>query len=374
MTSGTTWHNVAAWRTRKHSLEHRRPAAAALDVVAELCGLHAQLMSSAELTLHARVDGLAPDAVERALWQDRTLVKTWSMRGTLHLLPAREYPLWQAGFGTYQHYLKPLWFRNFHITAEELDQLLAAVSESLDGRVLTRQQLADEVAKASGSDAIGDKLRESWGAYLKPASFQGRLVFGPNEGQHVRFTRPDTWLDIDVPTGRPGVVEEIALRFLATQGPATREDFARWWGVKPADGGRVFAALGDRITPLDVDGQPHWVRVEDRDDLVAAEPVRTVRLLPAFDQYVVAATRHADRLLHGGSLDRVYRPQGWLSPVLLVDGLLAGVWRHERKGKRLVVTIEPFRPVSASNRKSANAEIDRLVDLLGGQVELEWLD
>ncbi|CAL9373744.1 hypothetical protein SUDANB95_00912 [Actinosynnema sp. ALI-1.44] len=197
-----TWARVAAWRTRAHSLDVRRPAADALDVVSELCGLHAQLTSSAAATLHARVEGLPADYVERALWEDRTLVKTWCMRGTLHLLRSDEYALWQAGFGTYRHYTKPVWHRGFKITAEELQALLDGVSEALEGRVLTRAELADEVA-ARTSEHIGEKLRESWGAYLKPASFQGRLVFGPGEGQLVRFTRPDTWIEVGPPPADP---------------------------------------------------------------------------------------------------------------------------------------------------------------------------
>ena len=75
-----------AWRLRRHHLHEPAPAAAMLEVAAAICGLHAQLMSSAELTLWARVAGLEPDAVQRALWNDRSLVKTWAMRGTLHLL------------------------------------------------------------------------------------------------------------------------------------------------------------------------------------------------------------------------------------------------------------------------------------------------
>ncbi|MCC8245100.1 winged helix DNA-binding domain-containing protein [Saccharothrix luteola] len=362
-----TWRQVAAWRTRRHGLDARRPAEEASAVVSRLCGLHAQLMSSAEATLRARVDGLPDDAVERALWTDRTLVKTWSMRGTLHLLPAAEYPLWQAGFATYRHYLKPVWLRNFHITAEELTTLVDAVGEVLADRVLTRAELADEVA-ARTSAHIGEKLRESWGAYLKPASFQGRLVFGPGEGQFVRFTAPRTWLGVDL-AAREGAVEEIALRFLAQQGPATREDFARWWGVSPADGGRVFKALGDRIEPVDVEGAACWARAEDVASLREAEPVKTVRLLPAFDQYVVAATRHATHLLDGGSPEKVYRPQGWLSPVLMVDGMLAGVWSQERKGGRVAVTLEPFRSLSAAARKTVLSEVDRMA----GPTEVHWV-
>ena len=92
-----------------------------LAIASRLCGLHAQLMSSAELTVWARVEGVDRWAVRRALWEDRTLVKTWAMRGTLHLLPANELPLWHAGLSTSRRYLKPaLWQKYFGITLEEL--------------------------------------------------------------------------------------------------------------------------------------------------------------------------------------------------------------------------------------------------------------
>src|SRR6266545_3230945 len=94
------WDQVAAWRLQRHHLDRRAARSQALQVVADIAGLHAQVMSSAELTLWARVGDLEPDAVRRALWAERTLVKTWAMRGTLHLLPADELPLWQAALST----------------------------------------------------------------------------------------------------------------------------------------------------------------------------------------------------------------------------------------------------------------------------------
>ncbi|MEU4803194.1 winged helix DNA-binding domain-containing protein [Actinosynnema sp. NPDC023587] len=361
-----TWERVAAWRTRAHSLDVRRPAEDALAVVGELCGLHAQLMSSAGAALRARVDGLPPDFLERALWTDRTLVKTWSARGALHLLPAHEYALWQGGFATYRHYLKPVWLRNFGLTAEELHALLDGVAEALADRVLTRAELADEVARRT-SPHLGEKLRESWGAYLKPASFQGRLVFGPGDGRLVAFTRPDTWIEVGDAPDDP--VARIALRFFGQQGVATREEFARWWGVRPAEGGRVFTALGDRLTLVDVGGEPYWARTDLLPALREAEPVVGVRLLPAFDQYVVAATRHAAHLLDGGAPDRVYRPQGWLTPVLLVNGRMAGVWAREQRGSRTAVTVEPFRSLTPQEREAVLAEVDRSV----GSAQVTWV-
>src|ERR1041385_7809713 len=92
-----SWRRAAAWRAKRHHLVERAPAGSMLAVASRLCGLHAQVLSSAELSLWARVDQLDRGAVHRALWEDRTLVKTWAMRGTLHLLPASELPLWHAG-------------------------------------------------------------------------------------------------------------------------------------------------------------------------------------------------------------------------------------------------------------------------------------
>jgi hypothetical protein len=137
-----------AWRGRRHHLEERVSKRKALDVVGEIGGLHAQLMSSAELSLWARVDKLKRNDVEKWLWTDRRLVKTWAMRGTLHLLTSDEYPLWQTGLGTYHHYLKPAWFKAFGVTRAELDKLIASISMALDGRTLTRDELAARVSKS----------------------------------------------------------------------------------------------------------------------------------------------------------------------------------------------------------------------------------
>jgi hypothetical protein len=95
-----SWRQVMAWRVRRHHLDRRVGPERMLEVASELCGVHAQVSSSADLTLWARVEGLAPEAVRDALWKDRTLVKTWAMRGTLHLLPSAEYGMWQAALST----------------------------------------------------------------------------------------------------------------------------------------------------------------------------------------------------------------------------------------------------------------------------------
>jgi hypothetical protein len=375
MTRKLNWRRVMAWRVARHHLDERVRKAKALDVVGEIACLHAQLMSSAELALWARVDKLKRNDVEEWLWTDRRLVKTWAMRGTLHVLRSDEYPLWQAGLSTYEHYLKPAWFKAFGVTRDELDQLISAIYRALDGRTLTRDELAARVSKIAKSQALADKLRGSWGAMLKPASFQGRLCFGPNKGRNVAFARPDQWLELgDSKEVDPAVaLSEITRRFLSAYGPATREDLARWWAISPAAGGRLIAGLGEEVTPVDLDGGKYWALTETVSALAGASPTKSVRLLPGFDPYVIGSTRHAAKLMTGDFKARVHRPQGWVSPVLLVDGRIDGVWRHERKGKRVLVDIQPFAAVPKWVSRGAEQEAASLATFLGGSLELAWV-
>jgi hypothetical protein len=372
--SALAWDQVLAWRMRRQRLDERAPAGEWLDVVASLCGLHAQVMSSAELTLWARVDGISSADVQRALWEERTLVKTWAMRGTLHLLPAAELGLWQAALSTYRHFERPSWQKAFGVTAEELSTLIDAVGRELDGHCLTREELAVAVTEETGSSNLGEALRESWGALLKPACFRGQLCFAPSDGQRVRFTHPASWLGALAEVDPDAALREVTRRYLRVYGPAVREDFARWWGgASAAQAQRLIGALGDEVVSVDVEGTSLWMLASDAVDAASCEAPVGVRLLPGFDQYVVSAPRAAvGPLLAPDLRPRVYRPQGWISPVLLVDGRMAGVWRHERRGSRVVVSVEPFGRLRAGVRPAVADEAERLAGFLGGALELSW--
>jgi hypothetical protein len=367
------WKQALYWRMGRHHLVRRESPEQILAVAGRICGLHAQVMSSAELTLWARVERLQPDAVKRALWDDRSLVKLWAMRGTLHLLPAAELGMWLAGLGTYDHYLKPVWLRNFGITPEDVEELIEAVGAALDGKLRTRVELSAEVGRVTGSSAMAERLQQSWGAYLKPASYRGMLCFGPSEGQRVRFTRPGSWIPGGVQRVEPheGLCE-ITRRYLGAFAPATRDDLGRWWSVSPAQAKRMLVALGDEAVEVDVEGETYWMLAEHVAEATGANPRNTARLLPGFDQWVVGASRTASAQLDPEHKARVYRPQGWISPVLLVNGRIEGVWRHERKGRRLSVELEPFGRLPKWARGHLEREARRLGDFLGGELAVSW--
>jgi hypothetical protein len=99
----------------------------------------------------------------------------------------------------------------------------------------------------------------------------------------------------------------------------------------------------------------------------------TARLLPAFDPWVVGAARYASALLEPKRKERVYRPQGWISPVVLVNGRTVGIWKHTRKGRRLQVQIEPFGRLPAWARAQLEGETERLAAFRGGELELRWV-
>jgi len=367
-----TSESVLAWRMERQHLARRAPRDAALRVVSDIAGLHAQVASSAELTLWARVDGLQAGEVSQLLWERRALVKTWAMRGTLHLLVAAELPRYVAALSRLRprHHV-PAWLRAHGLEREQADAMLAAIAAVLHGAQLTREELAAAVAERVGDPGLADRLRGGFGDLLKPAAFTGDLCFAPSDGQRVRFTRPADWLGAWETEEPERAAADVVRTYLRAYGPAPREQFQRWFGMtSPAEAGRWLAGLGDEAVEVDVEGSRGWMLAADVAEAERAEPAGVVRLLGGFDHYVVAAPRDAEAVLAPEQRERVYRPQGWLSPVLLVDGRIAGVWAYERNGRRLDVTVEPFGRIAKDVNAAATAEAERLAAFLGGELAL----
>jgi hypothetical protein len=300
-----------------------------LAVISDVCGLHAQVQSSAQLTLWARVED--PPDVDDLLWQQGSLVKTWAQRGTLHLHRTDELPLWVGA----QAALKPRyevksWLKHFKLSQDDVTKIIEGVPEALREGPKTREELAA---------AVHEGLGRGYGDLLKPVAFRGELIYA----RDGRFALPEPF----EPMAVEEATKEVARRFLTRYGPATREDLAKWFGhPSPAQAGKWF--------PEDVVETEFGLALEaDVAPIEAAEPQGHVRLLPAFDQYVVGAPRDERAT---SAPERIYRPGGWFSPVLLVDGVMAGVWAVEDG----TVTIEPFQTVGNAVREAAEAEAARL--------------
>jgi hypothetical protein len=283
--------------------------------------------------------------------------------------------MWQAALRTSSRYRRPaFWKRTYGITLDELDRVTEAIGVALDGRVMTREELATEVGRITGSAAFRAGLAQGgWGTILKPAAFAGHLCFAPSVGQRVRFTRPDRWVKSQSPQDSKAATADLTRRFLGAYGPVTYEDLRRWWG-----GGSMatikqwIAALSEEVTEVDLAGATAWTLTAHARELRETKPAKSVSLLPAFDQYIIGVSRHAEHLLAGAPRSRVYRPQGWISPVLLVNGIMQGTWRHEIKGDRVEVAIEPFNKMPAWVSRATALEAERLSAFLDCSLDLTW--
>ena len=363
-----TWRQVAAWRLARQHLRNGDEATSLEQSASSTLGVQAQVASCAEQSLAVRLPGAVPQDVSDALWERRTLIKTWCMRGTLHLLSALDFPMFVAALETRDQWRRGPWLKYYGVTIDEVEAIIAAIDEALTGRCLTRQELADVVGAEHGP-ALRDGLLHSWGSMLKPAAFMGILCSGPSRGQNVTFQRPVDWIGPWTRVGRDEGIRWIVLRYLRAYGPATPDGFARWWG----GGRKAFASMRPELARVDVEGTAAWAMPEDLDALLATKPTRgSVRLLPGFDTYIMGC-HPRDRIVPKEHLSRVSRTAGWISPVLLVDGEATGVWSPSRAGGGVTISIEPFGDLPATVRRRAAKEARRLEPCLGpiGEVRFE---
>ncbi len=367
-----TWNQVNAWRLAQHGLSPRLECEAFVEVASRLYGIHAQVMSAAELALGVRTDGLMPQDVQAALWQDRTLVKTWAMRGTLHLLAADDLPLHAAA-----RRVDP---RNWidleahGISQKQHEAFLEAVPEVLGSEPMTREQLAAVVAERVGLPVLGELIASGgWGTPLKPSAFRGDLCFGPNQGKNVTFVNPRKWLGKWESVEPEAAFQEIARRYLRAYGPLTPHHFARWWNEGRVDVARkVFKQIEDELEPVDVEG---WQALALRSTI---EPMQqsavsgVIRLLPLFDAYVLDIGRAGEPILSKQHWKKVFRPQGWTTAVVLADGIIKGVWDYKTIGAQTTVKVEMFDPPTKHIQKGIEAEAARLGGFLNTAVVLEY--
>src|SRR5438309_4612453 len=175
-----TWRQALAWRIQRHLLDPIGVLPVP-QVVRRLCGVQTQVASSAELAVRVRRQTSRPGEVGRALSEGR-LIKTWAMRGALHLLTPEEAGAFLSLMAAGRSWERPSWQRYFGVTSELMDALRGTVRDALDGAILTRDELGAAVTAQRGLGHIGEELGSGWGTLLKPLAWQGDLCFGPSRG------------------------------------------------------------------------------------------------------------------------------------------------------------------------------------------------
>ena len=364
---------VRAFRMARQHLIAPSPSGSLLAAVSAVHGIQSQVDAHAVFAVGQRVAGCGPDDIRGALWRDRTLVKTWAMRGTLHWLPRDEEPLYVSALSDLRSARMYRWMERDGNSREQVDRFAERTVAALDGGVaLTRREIAEVVIPEVG-EWVSPYLLSSWGSGMSALCSLGLVLFGPPRGGSTTFVRRDQWLD-DPPTLDPVEARcELLRRYLRAFGPATMQDFAYWLGVANRDIGDVCEAVLPEIATVRVEGKPRWVVAEDVEALEAASDVRMpVRLLPAFDPLMLALrdkSDHLDMRFH----KRVYGAAAWVYPVVLVDGVARATWSYRRTSTRLLVTVKPFGRVSLRVMKAVDREASRLGAVVGLEGTVEAL-
>ena len=162
-------------------------------------------------------------------------------------------------------------------------------------------------------------------------------------------------------------------KYLHAYGPATLTDFSHWAGIPMQEVRPLRALLGSELAEIPGEKKDSLLLREDVAVLNSSPAVKgSVRLLPNFDSYLLAH-REKDHLLSAKHYKRVYRNQGWISPVVLIDGAIAGVWSHKLQGKRLLINIEPFGKLSKTERAGIEREGERLALVFESELDFQFV-
>ncbi len=289
------------------------------------------------------------------------------MRGTLHLIPASDLPVYVAARKT-TLVVKRDWLSP-EIGVQERERIVHAIREALDGQILTRERLADEVVKRlSVSTSVRKHMLSGWGNLLQPAAEQGYLCFGPSKGSKVTFVRPDQWIGKwNEPSG--GDAWKMLLRrFFSTYGPANHHDIDHWWGLHPDKAKVLMDYIRDELEEVEFEGQKRWVRREDVERIGDVAMARSVKLLPSWDCYPMLYHPRELFVAQNYRATIFTRLQG-NKPVLLIDGVAGGVWEQRRNGGHIELRVHPFSHLNSAQKQLVKEEAASLGEFLGTNVD-----
>ncbi|MCI0649476.1 MAG: winged helix DNA-binding domain-containing protein [Chloroflexi bacterium] len=368
-----TWAEVCARRLERHGLSAPVQDAQPADIVATMCGAHAQVISAAELSIGLRIAGITRTAVRDALWTEHSLIKTYGPRGTVHLLPTQDLPMWTGALSAMPYARNPD-VKNELLTPEQAEVLIEAIAVVLEDTELTTDELTkalvDQVGPWAGDPVMAafQGMWPRWRMVQAAAGVRGALCFGPNRGRNVTYTSPRRWLPGFRPADERIALAALVRRYLYAYGPATPQQFAQWLAAPRRWAMELFDSLADELQPVEVDGDLAWLAAGDT--TVPSTAPQGVRLLPYFDAYGVGCHprqrvfpgRAAERALAGG--------QAGNFPVLLVAGIVAGVWHQRRSGRKLDITVEPFDQLTATQRRELDEEVERIGEIQEGKPKL----
>lgn len=343
------------------------------QVVKELCGIQAQELSSAALAIRARTTGLVASDVEQARVEERSIVRTWGPRGTLHLLATED-------LGWLMPFLGPVFIAGDRRRRAELrldedtcTRAIHIIRTVLASKgPLTRAELVEQLA-IHGIHLEGQARPHLLGR----AALEGVICFGPNRGVEPTYVLLSDWLsqkdtgDTEHLLSEDAAYRELTRRYLHACSPATPGDQAAWSGLSLSKTRAAWQSLADELLEVNIAGSPAWMLRSQAAWL--NEPLPTapvVRLLPRYDTCLLGY-QNRDFVVPREFAKRINAGGGIVHPTLLVDGRVLGTWKSQQQKNLLNVRIEPFGSLAPEVHVGLEAEVADVGRFLGVDASLQ---
>lgn len=322
-------------------------------VVHDCCGLQAQDARQAPLGVRARGSELTAIDVERARFEDRSIVRTWCMRGTRHYVTIEDLSWLRSLFGPLYVDRGQRRLTQLGLDDEAAERAVAVIRDALANvGPLTRDEVADRLLD-DGFDFDPDGQAPVH--IVRRACLEGVAIeAAPRDGKE-RYALLDDWVSLDSPLDREDALAELARRYVAANEPATPDDLYSWSGLYKRDVRTGWEAIEDELTEVEIAGERAWT-LSPLDD-IELDAATTVRLLPMYDSYFLGH-ENRDLILPEAYADQVYPGGGIIRSTLLVDGLAAGTWTLDRSGPVATVRIEPFESPTQAVESGIETEVE----------------
>jgi len=357
----------------KQHLFHKAKKGRLVKVVDDVCGLHAQASATPYLSLWNRVEDFEDGLLDEALYRDRRLVRVWCMRGTLHVIPSGDLPI-------YNKALKRMWFEHhgrfmrapdWPSIEERRKVIYPKILEALAQKPLKRKELNARVRLSLKDDSKPyQRLFSAWGGILKETGYEGLTVHAEPSEREACFARLDKWLPhINLDTiSEDEAKEKLLTKYLHGYGPATGQDFTCWSGLMAGDARKAIEAAGSLLEEVAIEGVKgrFWMLREDFKlvDSISLDEKAPPSLLPKFDSFVLGHRDRA-RIIRTEYMKQVFRKAGDVAATLLINGHIVGTWRQKKTRSTLMITITPFQKLAKEDLKEVEEKAKALSQCMG---------
>ncbi|MPZ85482.1 MAG: winged helix DNA-binding domain-containing protein [Actinophytocola sp.] len=324
-------------------------AATVEEAVRKVVALQAQDVRANRLAVRVRTSGLTAADVDAAC-RDRTVVRTWAMRGTLHMLAAEDFG-WVTGL-LGPHFAPRGAPRRRRLGLDEAT--LERATAGLDAELATPLTRAEIVARLADHGTALDARSQAPAHLLGYAALTGQVCRGPDTGKdEATYVLVREWLGPQKSLDEEEALARLAERYLAGHGPATAADLAAWSGL-PA--GKVKAAMAAVATePVEAAGVAAHMLPDQPD-----EPPAPTRLLGHFDAYLLGYRGRELAVPHAYA-STIQAGGGFVMPAVLAAGRVVGTWRLTSTKDSAKVELEPFGTSPLPDYRNEVADLGRFL-------------